>query len=62
MTVQHFPSPDAAKPTLPSAQPMDPAMKRLYTQVLLVVGIALIGLNIMYPYPAPLGCRSDMLA
>ena len=41
---------------------MDPAMKRLYIQVLLVVGIALIGLNIMYPYPAPLGCRSDMLA
>lgn len=62
MTFQLYPLSRAGKPILPSAQPMAPAMKRLYTQVLLIVGIALVGLNILYPHPAPLGCRSEMQA
>ena len=41
---------------------MDPAMKRFFLQVLLVVGLAAIGANYLHLSPAPLACRSDMLA
>lgn len=47
---------------LPCAQPMEPAMKRLYVQVLLVVGVALVGANLMHHSPAPLGCRTELQA
>ena len=41
---------------------MDPAMKRFYIQVLLVVGIAILGVNVIHQSPAPLACRNEMPA
>ncbi len=45
---------------LPCAQPMEPAMKRLYIQLLLVVGVVVVGLNMWHSSPAPLACSTEL--
>lgn len=47
---------------LPCIQPMTPAVKRKYMQILVIVIVTIVGINSIRPFPAPPGCRSELQA
>jgi hypothetical protein len=48
--------------TLPCLLPMRPEVKRIYIQVLVIIGIAVAAVNILPHHAAPFGCRTDLQA
>jgi hypothetical protein len=62
MRTMPLPHPNPSDYFLPCFQPMSPAMKRFCVQLLLAIGVVVVGVNVIHPYPAPMGCRSDLQA